>query len=91
MMRIKNKFDINGDEKIHNIESENIENMNLSGDKKYKKNNKNEEIIKTSERNLENPPKKNKKIKINIGEDKKEDSKKPESEKKEKSGDPETN
>ena len=89
MMRIKNKFDINGDEKIHNIESENIENMNLSGDKKYKKNNKNEEIIKTSERNLENPPKKNKKIKINIGEDKKEDSKKPESEKKEKSGDPE--
>jgi hypothetical protein len=37
--------------------------MNLSGDKKYKKNNKNEEIIKTSERNLENPPKKNKKIK----------------------------
>ena len=75
LMNIKNQFDINGDEKIHNIDTENVE--NLSGSKKYK--NKNEEMIKTSERNLEYPPKKNKKVKINIiddKEDKKSDTKK---------------
>ena len=71
VMRLNRKFDIKGDDNINNINTENIESVNLSGrDKKY---NKNEEIIRTSERNLENPPKKKKQINIiETKEDKKE-------------------
>ena len=74
VMRINRKFYIKGDDNINNINNintENLESVNLSGrDKNY---NKNEEIIKTSERNLENPPKKKKQINIiETKEDKKE-------------------
>ena len=73
VMRINKKFALKGDDNFNNINTENLENANLSGrDKNYDKN-KNEEIIKTSERNLENPPKKKKQINIiETKEDKKE-------------------
>ena len=73
MMRIKKKFDIDVN-RTNNFDTENIESMNLSEEKKNR--NKNEEIIKTSERNLEsgNPPKRNaSKLMPNIEEDKKKD------------------
>ena len=56
IMRVKKKFDISGNEN-NNIDTENIENINLRGDNKYN-NKKTNENIKTSERNLEYPPKK---------------------------------
>ena len=51
-MRVKKKFDITENEII---DTENIEEINLRGEK----NRKTDQNIKTSERNLENPPKKN--------------------------------
>lgn len=71
LMKINRKFDIKGDDNINNINIENLESVNLSY--RDKNNNKNEEIIKTSERNLSNPPKEKKHINIiEIKEDKKE-------------------
>ena len=69
-MRLKKKFDIKGEEN-NNIDNENAETINLSKVKKETKNT-NEDIIKTSERNLENPPKRKKTKKIDKEEDKKE-------------------
>ena len=69
IMRIKKRIDLDVN-KTNNIDTENIESMNLSEAKRDKNNN--EEIIKTSERNLEsqNPPKrKTSKLMTNIEED----------------------
>ena len=78
IMRVKIKFDIKDDRSNNNIDTENIESINITEDKRYKKNkNNNEEMIKTSERNMEYPPKKNNKLNININNNnKKENSKK---------------
>ena len=72
VMRINKKFDLK-DDNINNINTENLESVNLSGREKNYDKNKNEAIIKTSERNLEYPPKKKKQINIiETKEDKKE-------------------
>ena len=73
VMRVNRKFSIKEDDNIINANTENLETVNLSGRDKYDGKNKNEEIIKTSERNLQHPPKNKKQIKvIEINEDKKE-------------------
>ena len=88
MMRIKKKFDINNDKSSNddninnNIVTENIENISIKGK------NKNEEIIKTTERHLEseNPPKRKNK---DIEEDKKKESSKKHTKKEKNEKDPE--
>ena len=73
VMRVNRKFSIKEEDNIINANTENLETVNLSGRDKYDGKNKNEEIIKTSERNLQHPPKNKKQIKvIEINEDKKE-------------------
>ena len=75
IMSVQKKFDIKGndnnDEINNNIDTENIENIenaSLTNNKKHNKR-KMEEIIKTSERDLDNPPKKNNN-KLNINNNK---------------------
>ena len=88
MMRIKKKFDINNDKSSNNdninnnIVTENIENISIKGK------NKNEEIIKTTERHLEseNPPKRKNK---DIEEDKKKETSKKHTKKEKNEKDPE--
>ena len=64
VMRVNRKFSIKEDDNIINANTENLETVNLSGRDKYDGKNKNEEIIKTSERNLQHPPKNKKQIKV---------------------------
>ena len=61
IMRIQKRFDIKEDNFDKYNDTDNIENSNLKEDKNYKNKKQTEEIninIKTSERNLKNPPKK---------------------------------
>ncbi len=72
MMRIKKKFDIKGYENnfVNNIETENVENANLSTEQKYSKK-KMDDFVRTSERDLDNPPKKtNNNTKLNVNDNK---------------------
>ena len=65
MMRIKKKFDTKGLENNYaNNNNIDTENVNLSKEQKYNKK-KMDEVIKTSERDLVNPPKKDNKLNIN--------------------------
>ena len=65
--RIQRKFNVKDDE-VYDIDNDNIENGEMKEDAKYK-NKKNNEIIKTTERNLDeddkkNPPKRNNKTNL---------------------------
>ena len=76
--RIQRKFNIRDDE-VYDIDNDNIENGEMKEDVKYK-NKKNNEIIKTTERNLDeddkkNPPKRNNKTNL-YNRNKKNDNKK---------------
>ena len=86
VMRIKKRYEIKDNISNNNYDTENIENSNLNEDNKYNSRKKTEEIIKTSERHLDNPPKKNsKKITINVvNNDKKDEKNKENKDKKDK-------